>query len=95
MKRFVQAVLVASLAFLGSSPSWAGAAAVSSGAAAASGGGAVAAGSGVAAASGGGGGAVASRRVALRTWCRAGIAPVRGLLWGRKGSGVHETGIDS
>src|SRR5438132_562469 len=60
MKRFMQAVLVASLAFLGSSPSWAGAAAVSSGVAAASGGGAVAAGSGVAAASSGGGGAVAA-----------------------------------
>ena len=25
----------------------------------------------------------------------AGVAPVRGLLWGRKGSGVHETGVDS
>src|SRR5439155_26786058 len=65
MKRFVQVVLVASLAFLGSSPSWAcghrgGGAAAASGVAAASGGGAVAAGSGVAAASSGGGGAVAA-----------------------------------
>src|SRR5213078_744400 len=66
MKRFVQVVLVASLAFLGSTPSWAhySSAAVASGVAAASGGGgAVAAGSGAAAASGGGccgfGGAVA------------------------------------
>src|SRR5439155_18781694 len=67
MKRFVQVVLVASLAFLGSSPSWAcghrgGGAAAASGVAAASsgGGGAVAVGSGVAAASSGGGGAVAA-----------------------------------
>ena len=62
MKRFMQAVLVASLAFLGSTPSWAhySSAAAASGVAAASGGGAVAAGSGVAAASSGGGGAVAA-----------------------------------
>src|SRR5438876_10532227 len=63
-KRFMQAVLVASLAFLGSTPSWAhySSAAAASGVAAASGGGggAVAVGSGVAAASSGGGGAVAA-----------------------------------
>src|SRR5438094_8637832 len=76
MKRFVQVVLVASLAFLGSTPSWAhySSAAAASGAAAAAGGGggAVAVSSGVgAAASGGGAGAAGSGGAAeLRGgWC--------------------------
>src|SRR5437016_12763856 len=68
MRRFVQVVLVASLAFLGSTPSWAhySSAAAASGVAAASGGGggAVAVGSGVAAASGGGGAVAGGRGAA-------------------------------
>src|SRR5436853_4982964 len=61
MKRFVQVVLVASLAFLGSTPSWAhySSATAASGVAAASGGGGGGGGvgGGVAAATGGGGAA--------------------------------------
>src|SRR5438067_6743448 len=104
MKRFVQVVLVASLAFLGSTPSWAhySSAAAASGVAAASGGGggAVAVSSGVAAASGGGGAVAAGSGAAAASGggcCGFGgavaVGTGVGLAIGGGGAAAGATGV--